>query len=63
MNAATALLIGKLIDMGMAITGALADVGVNYREVMDEQEAAKKEGRPVNTQMFLDQAQSAIDKL
>jgi len=63
MNKATALLIGKLIDMGLAITGALADVGVNYREVMDEQEAAAAEGRKMNTDMFIKQAQSAIDQL
>lgn len=63
MDPATALIVGKLIDVGLAITGALRNYGINYREIMDEQEAAKKEGRPINTQMFLDQAQSAIDKL
>ncbi len=63
MDPATAMLVGKLIDIGLAITGALKKVGINYREVMDEQEAAEKEGREVNAQMFIDQAQSAIDKL
>ncbi len=62
-TAATALLIGKLIDAALVITKALADVGVNYREVMDEQEAAEAEGREVNASMFIDQAQSAIDQL
>lgn len=63
MNTATAMLIGKLIDAALTITNTLTDFGVNYREVMDEQEAAAKEGRPVNTDMFIDQAQSAIDQL
>ncbi len=63
MDPATAMLVGKLIDIGLAITGALKKVGINYREVMDEQEAAEAEGREVNAQMFIDQAQSAIDKL
>ena len=63
MDPGTALLVGKLIDVGLAITGALKNVGINYREIMDEQEAAEAEGREINTQMFLDQAQSAIDDL
>lgn len=63
MNPGTAMLIGKLIDAALTITGALSDMGVNYREVMDEQEAAAKEGREVNAEMFIDQAQSAIDQL
>jgi len=63
MNTATALLIGKLIDAGLVITQALADVGINYREVMDEQDAAKAEGRDLNVQKFIDQAQHAIDQL
>ena len=63
MDPATATLIGKLIDIALAATQALTDVGVNYREVMDEQESAAAEGRPVNTTMFIDQAQSAVDKL
>ncbi len=63
MNTATAMLIGKLIDAALTITGALSDMGINYREVMDEQEAAAAEDRPVDTDMFIEQAQSAIDKL
>ena len=63
MDSPTARLIAKLLDAGLAITGALTDLGVNYREVMEEQEAAAKEGRPINTQMFIDQAQSAVDQL
>lgn len=63
MNTAAALLVGKLIDAGLAITSMLTSMGINYREVMDEQEAAAAEDRAVNTQMFIDQAQSAIDDL
>ncbi len=63
MDPSTVMLIGKLIDAGLAITTALKAAGINYREVMDEQEAAAAEGRPVNTAMFIDQAQAAIDKL
>lgn len=66
MDPATALLIGKLIDVGLTITKALADVGVNYREVMDAQDAAAADGRELNAaerQMFLDQAQGALDQL
>ncbi len=63
MDSATVMLISKLIDAGLTITTALASVGVNYREVMDEQEAAEAEGRPVNAAMFIDQAQKALDQL
>ncbi len=63
MDPATAMLVSKLIDIGMTITGTLQKLGINYREVMDEQEAAEKEGREVNAQMFIDQAQSAVDDL
>ena len=63
MDPATAMLVGRLIDIGLSITGALKNVGINYREIMDEQEAAEAEGREIDTQMFIDQAQSAIDDL
>ena len=63
MNSATAALIGKLIDAALVITNALTDVGVNYREVMDEQEAAAAEDREIDTNMFIDQAQNAVDQL
>jgi len=66
MNAATALLIGKLIDAALVITKALSDVGINYREVMDAQDLAEAEGRELNDaerQEFLDQAQNALDQL
>lgn len=66
MDPATAMLINKLIDAGLAITSALRNVGVNYREVMDAQDAAAAEGRELNAEerdAFLSQAQSAIDNL
>lgn len=63
MDPATAMLARTLINAALTITQALQDIGVNYREVMDEQEAAKAEGRPVNTDMFIDQAQGAINQL
>ncbi len=63
MDPATAMLVSKLIDIGLAMTNALKNVGINYREVMDEQDAAEAEGREVNAQMFIDQAQAAVDDL
>jgi len=63
MDPGTVLLLGKLIDAALTMTNTLSDFGINYREVMDEQEAAAAEDRPVNTEMFLDQAQHAIDQL
>ncbi len=63
MNTATVLLVSKMIDIALTITTTLGNFGINYREVMDEQEAAEKEGREVNSKMFIDQAQDAIDKL
>ena len=59
-------LISKLIDAALVITSALKNVGINYREVMDAQDAAAAEGRELNfeeRQVFIDQAQSAIDQL
>ena len=63
MDPAIAMLVGKLIDAALTITNTLTDFGINYREVMDEQEAAAAEGREVDTAMFIDQAQNAIDQL
>ncbi len=66
MDPATAMLINKLIDAGLTITSALRNVGVNYREVMEAQAVAESEGRELNDReraVFLDQAQSAVDKL
>ncbi len=63
MNTATVMLVGKLIDAALVLTTTLGNFGINYREVMDEQEAAEKEGREVNSAMFIDQAQDALDKL
>ena len=67
MDPATAMLIAaKLIDAALAITGALKNVGINYREVIDAQEAAEAEGRELNQaerQVFIDQAQAAVDSL
>ena len=63
MDPAIAMLLGKLIDAALTITNTLTDFGVNYREVMDEQEAAAAEGREINTDMFIDQAQDAVDQL
>ena len=66
MDPATAILIGKLIDAGLTITKALQDVGINYREVMEAQAVASAEGRELNDrerQVFLDQAQNALDQL
>ena len=59
-------LISKLIDAALVITSALKNVGINYREVMDAQDAAEAQGRELNAeerQVFIDQAQSAIDQL
>ncbi len=66
MDPATALLIGKLLDIAIAATGALQSAGVNYREVIEAQEKADAEGRELNEaerQVFLDQAQAALDAL
>ena len=63
MNAAIIL---KLIDAGLAITTTLASIGINYREIMDAQEAAEAAGREfsaADAQVFIDQAQAAIDRL
>ena len=66
MDPLTATLIIKLIDAGLAITSALSDAGINYREVMEAQAVAEAEGRELNErerQVFIGQAQGAIDKL
>ena len=63
MDPLTATLIIKLIDAGLAITSALSDAGINYREVMDAQDAAKADGTDFDATEFIDQAQVAVDKL
>ena len=67
MNLATAAVINKAIDAFIAITGFLSNLGVNYREVMEAQEKAKAEGRDdLNVderQVFIDQAQTSVDRL
>lgn len=63
MDPLTARLIIKMIDVTGAITSALADAGINYREVMDAQDAAKAAGTKFDASEFIDQAQTAIDKL
>ena len=66
MSVSAATLLLRLLDLGLTITQTLADAGINYREVMDAQEKASKEGRELNTderQRFISEAQSAVDKL
>ena len=63
MNTATMMLVGKLIDAALVITTTLGNLGINYREVMDEQEAAEREGREVNSKKFIAQSQDAIDNI
>ncbi len=66
MDPATALLVGKLLDIAIAATSLLRSAGVNYREVMDAQDKAEAEGRELNEaerDIFLQQAQAAVDAL
>ena len=63
MDPGTALLLVKLIDAGLAITNTLTAAGINYREIMDAQDAAKAAGTEFKAAEFVDQAQAAIDKL
>lgn len=63
MDAATTLLLVKLIDASLAITSTLTAAGINYREVMDAQEAAKAAGKEFSATEFIDQAQSAVSLL
>lgn len=63
MDAATTLLLVKLIDAALAITGTLSAAGINYQEVIDAQEAAKAAGEEFSASQFIDQAQSAVSLL
>ena len=63
MNTETAVVIGKLLDGALVLTQGLADLGINYREVMDEQDAAAAEDRPVDSDKFIAQAQRALNQL
>ena len=61
-----ALAILKALDMALAGMSLLKTMGINYREVIDAQEAAEAEGRELTDaerQNFVDQAQDAIDDL
>lgn len=61
-----ALMLLRLLDAGLAINGALMSAGINYREVMDAQEKAQAEGRELSQaerEVFIDQAQAALDQL
>lgn len=56
----------KIIQGLNALQGLLADVGINYDEVKAAQDAAEAEGREFDAndaQVFIDQAQSAVDRL
>lgn len=54
------------INILLAALGLLERLGVNYREVIAAQEAAKAEGRELSDaerQQFIDSAQDAVDNL
>lgn len=56
----------KALDILLAGISLLDKLGVNYREVIDAQEAAAAEGRELSDaerQQFIDQAQASIDNL
>ena len=55
-----------LVRAFLALLGGLREAGINYREIMDAEEAARAEGREfgaADAQAFIDQAQSAVDEL
>lgn len=63
MNSAAIL---KAIELLLGGISLLRTLGINYREVIDAQERADAEGRELNAaerQVFLDQAQQAVDQL
>ena len=57
------------LSLTRALLGAAAGLrhlGVNYREILDAEEAAHAEGREFDSsdaQPFIDQAQTAVDQL
>lgn len=56
----------KAIDLVLAGINLLRILGINYREVIEAQERAEAEGRELSAeerQVFIDQAQEAIDQL
>jgi len=63
MNAAAALQVINVLLAGLRL---VKELGINYQEVIDAQEAAEAEGRELSEaerQVFIDQAQDAIDQL
>jgi hypothetical protein len=63
MNAAAIL---QILNAALGLTSALRSFGVNYREVLDAQDAADAAGVPLSPEViqgFVDQAQKAIDDL
>lgn len=63
MNSALVL---QILNAALGLTGALRAFGINYREVLDAQEAAEAAGEEISQvviQQFIDQAQAAIDEL
>ena len=63
MNAAAVL---QILNAALGLTSALRAFGINYREVLDAQEAADATGEPLSQetiQGFIDEAQDAINLL
>ena len=63
MNSAAIL---QILNAALGLTTALRTLGINYREVLDAQEAAEAAGEELSAetrQGFIDQAQVAIDQL
>ena len=63
MNAAAIL---QVLTAVLGLTSALRTFGINYREVLDAQEAAEAAGEELSQetiQGFIDQAQAAVDEL
>ena len=63
MNAAAIL---QVLTAVLGLTSALRTFGINYREVLDAQEAAEEAGEELSQetiQGFIDQAQAAVDEL
>lgn len=63
MNAAVML---QILNAALGLTSALRTFGINYREVLDAQEAAEAAGKEMSQetiQGFIDQSQAAIDQL